>query len=170
MTLGGYDASRIVPNNGLFYLASDISRDLVVSLQSINSVDVTGSKTTLLSSSISTFIDSTLPYIYLPFEACRLFEETFELKWDSSIKMYTINDTLHQILLARNPNFTFTIGDVTGRDFANGGATVDIVLPYASFDLQATSPRVNSTTRYFPIQPAKNETQYTLGRTFLQEA
>ena len=148
----------------------DISRDLVVGLRSIISTDVTGSKTTLLPSSIATFIDSTWPFIYLPFEACRLFEETLDLKWDSSIEMYTVNDTLHQILLARNPNFTFTIEDVTGGDVANGGATVDIVLPYVSFDLVATFPRVNSTTGYFPIQRAKNATQYTLGRTFLQEA
>ena len=170
LTLGGYDASRFVPNNVLFHLQGDISRDLVVGLQSISSTDVTGSKTTLLPSSIATFIDSTWPYINLPSEACRLFEETFDLYWDSSINMYTINDTIHEILLARNPKFTFTIEDITGGDVANGGATVDVVLPYVSFDLVATFPRVNSTTRYFPIQPAKNATQYTLGRTFLQEA
>ncbi len=76
-----------------------------------------------------------------------------------------VDDALHQSLLASNPNFTFTIADST-----HGGAPVDIVLPYASFDLEATFPYVPNNTRYFPIQRAANETQYTLGRTFLQEA
>jgi hypothetical protein len=29
---------------------------------------------------------------------------------------------------------------------------------------------VSNQTRYFPLQRAANDTQYTLGRTFLQEA
>ena len=47
---------------------------------------------------------------------------------------------------------------------------MDIVLPYASFDLLASYPRVLNATKYFPLKRAANESQYTLGRTFLQEA
>ena len=164
LTFGGYDASRFVPNNVSFSLAPDDSRDIVVGLQSITAKNANGSTTSLLPSPILTFIDSTVPYIYLPLEACQLFENAFGLVWNATLELYLVNDTLHESLLAKNPTFTFQIGDTT-----TGGPTVDIVLPYASFDLIGEYPFVNDTTRYFPIQPG-NETQYTLGRTFLQEA
>ena len=70
-------------------------------------------------------------------------------------------------MLAQNASLTFQIStDETSPD------SVDIVLPYASFDLEVrdTYPNVNSTTRYFPLKRAANDSQYTLGRTFLQEA
>ena len=147
-----------------FSLAPDISRDIVVGLQSITAKDANGSTTSLLPSPILTFIDSTVPYIYLPLEACQLFEDAFGLVWNATLEMYFVNDTLHESLLAKNATFIFQIGDTT-----TGGPAVDIVLPYASFDLIAEYPIVDDTTRYFPLQPG-NETQYTLGRTFLQEA
>ena len=164
MTFGGYDASRFIPNNVSFSLAPDISRDIVVGLQSITAKDANGSTTSLLPSPILTFIDSTVPYIYLPSEACQLFEDAFGLVWDATLELYLVNDTLHESLLAKNTTFTFQIGDTT-----TGGPTVDIVLPYASFDLVGEYPLVDNTTRYFPLQNG-SETQYTLGRTFLQEA
>jgi len=165
LTLGGYDASRFIPNSIPFHFTGDISRDLVVGLQSITSKNSTGSSFSLLPSPILTFIDSTWPYIYLPYAACQLFEQNLGLTWNPSVRLYTINEILHQSLLASNPNFTFTIADST-----HGGATVDLVLPYASFDLEATFPLVSNNTRYFPLKRAANETQFTLGRTFLQEA
>jgi hypothetical protein len=45
-----------------------------------------------------------------------------------------------------------------------------VVLPYAAFDLQAEHPIYANTTNYFPIRRAVNESQYTLGRAFMQEA
>ena len=164
MTFGGYDTSRLVPNNVTFDLGLDISRDLVVYLQSIKTTIANGSVTPLLSSSILTFIDSTLPYIYLPLEVCQAFEEEFGLTYNETEFLYTINDTVHQGLLAKNPNFTFQIANAP-----TGGPTVDIVLPYASFDLLFSYPGLNP-SNYFPLQRATNESQYTLGRTFLQEA
>lgn len=164
LTFGGYDASRFVPNNVSFSLAPDDSRDIVVGLHSITAKDANGSTTSLLPSPILTFIDSTVPYIYLPSEACRLFENAFGLVWNATLELYLVNDTLHESLLAKNATFTFQIGDTT-----TGEPAVEIVLPYASFDLIGEYPLVDETTRYFPIQQG-NETQYTLGRTFLQEA
>lgn len=64
-----------------------------------------------------------------------------------------------------NPNITFTIGDSVNR-----GPTVEIALPYASFDLQAAPPAAAQGSRFFPLRRAANKTQYTLGRTFFQEA
>ena len=149
-----------------FTLAPDISRDLVVGLQSIHTSNtLSDSTTSLLPSPILTFIDSTLPYIYLPVAACQEFESAFGLVWDETSEAYWVNDTLHQSLLSTNPKLTFTIGDLK-----MGGPTVDIVLPYASFDLEARYPSVLNNTRYFPLQRATSEDQYTLGRTFLQEA
>ena len=70
-----------------------------------------------------------------------------------------------QNFMSNNPNFTFQIGDNT-----EGGPTAEIVLPYSSFDLVMIPPAVSTETRYFPLLRAANDTQYTLGRTFLQEA
>lgn len=162
--MGGYDRSRIIHNDVSFHLAPDQSRDLVVVLNTILSTNSTGPTELLLPRPIHIFLDSTLPYIYLPLEACEKFEEVFGLIWDTSLGMYTVDDHLHEALKASNPTFTFIIGD------SELGATVDIVLPYASFDLLASSPLVPNNTQYFPLLRAKNETQYTLGRAFFQEA
>jgi len=165
LTFGGYDASRFIPNNVSFSLASDISRDIVVGLQSITSAYANGSAIALLPSPILTFIDSTLPFIYLPLEACRAFEKAYGLEWNTKAELYFVDEQLHESLTASNPTFTFQIADST-----TGGPTVDIALPYASFDLKASHPFVANSTRYFPLQRAANDSQNTLGRAFLQEA
>lgn len=165
LTFGGYDSSRIIPNNVPFFLAPDISRDLVVGLQSITSTRADGSAVSLLSSKILTFIDSTLPYIIVSQETCLAFENVFGLMWNTSLDLYVVNDTLHHNLITHNPSFTFRIADSTNR-----GPTVDIVMPYASFDLSIDHPLLPDNTNYFPLKCAQNSSQYTLGRTFLQEA
>ena len=165
MTLGGYDASRFIPNNIPFTLAPDAQRDLVVGLQSIVATYGNGSSQPLLPASILTFIDSTLPYIYLPAAACQAFESEFGLVWNSTYNLYFLDETLHQKLINSNLNFTFTIGNDQSSK-----PTVDIVLPYASFDQLMGPPILANNTPYFPIRRAANDTQYTLGRTFLQEA
>ncbi|KAL8785865.1 MAG: hypothetical protein Q9195_008460 [Heterodermia aff. obscurata] len=165
LTLGGYDASRFTPNDVSFTLASDAQRDLVVGLQSIIADYGNGTWASLLPIPILTFIDSTLPYIYLPAAACQAFESQFGLVWNSTYNLYFLDETLHQKLIDLNLNFTFTIGnEVTGHPI------VDIVLPYASFDQLMGPPILANNTPYFPIRRAVNDTQYTLGRTFLQEA
>ena len=151
-----------------FFLAPDISRDLVVGLQSVTSTHANGSDASLLSSTILTFIDSTLPYIILPREACLAFENVFGLMWNNSLGVYVVNDTLHRNLIAHNPNFTFRIAD--SNTVGPTVPTVDIVMPYASFDLSIDYPLVPDNTRCFMLQWAQNSSQYTLGRTFLQEA
>ena len=165
LTLGGYDISRFTPNNLSFTFAPDINRDLVVGLQSITTTDGNQKKTSLLPSGILTFVDSTLPYIYLPREACTRFEQTFGLIWDDQSELYLVNDTLHDELKSQNLNFTFTLGNSQ-----SGGQTVDIVLPYNSFDLQASYPLLHNSSRYFPLKRAANDSQYTLGRAFFQES
>jgi len=113
------------------------------------------------------FIDSTVPHIWLPPEVCDQFERAFGLIYDDNTELYLVNNTIRSRLLELNPSVTFKLGAQNV-----GGQTLNIVLPYAAFDLQATHPIYENSTNYFPIRRAKKDdsTQYVLGRTFLQEA
>ncbi|KAI4234105.1 MAG: hypothetical protein L6R40_006870 [Gallowayella cf. fulva] len=165
LTLGGYDQSRFTPNNMSFSFAPDNDRDLVVGIQSISSTNQDGTTHDLLPTGINAYVDSTVAQIWLPEEACRAFEKAFGLTYDPESNLYPVSSTLHKKLLAQNASITFTLGNSI-----SGGQTIKITLPYDSFDLQAQPPFTVNATRYFPLQRAANETQYTLGRTFLQEA
>lgn len=160
LTLGGYDSSRYVPNDLTWDLAPADDRDLVVQIEDIT----TGTGDSLLSDPIPAFLDSTVPYIYLPVAACEEFEKAFGLTWNNDSQLYLLNDTQHTDLKTRNPNITFTIGNLTSA------TKLDIVFPYAAFDLTVAYPHVTNPTRYFPLKRAEKVEQYTLGRTFFQEA
>ena len=118
-----------------------------------------------MSDTILSFIDSTVPEIWLPQAACDQFETHFGLQYDPQTDRYLVNETIHSQLSTLNPTITFRLAiDALGATFQ------DIVLPYAAFDLQASYPIYKNPTNYFPIRRAANESQYTIGRTFLQEA
>jgi hypothetical protein len=163
LTLGGYDTSKFIANNISFLFNADNSRDLTVQIK-----DITSGTTSLLHTSIPTtisaFLDSTIPYIYLPIEACTLFENTFGIIWNDTSELYLINDTQHTLLQAKNPSIKFSLGN------AGSSETADITLPYAALALKASSPLATPDARYFPLKRAANDSQYTLGRTFFQEA
>lgn len=146
-------------------MTETLSRDLVVGLHSIAFSDTTGNTKTLSSRPILTFIDSTVPYLWLPEDVCSEFEEAFGITWNSTIDRYLVNETLNSILQKQNASVSFLLGNETSED-----TTVNITLPYASFDLELGLPFVDRKTKYFPLRRAANATQYTLGRTFLQEA
>ncbi|KAL8823947.1 MAG: hypothetical protein Q9191_005418 [Dirinaria sp. TL-2023a] len=167
LTFGGYDASQFEPNDVSFSLAPDSSRDLVVGLNAISTTSSNGSIIPLLSTPTLAFIDSTIPFLYLPPEVCDAFANTFNLKWDNYSRLYLIDSQTHSNMTAVNPNVTLTIGDSN-----SGGPTVDIVMPYSSFNLTAAFPFYfeADTVQYFPLRPAQNDSQYALGRTFLQDA
>lgn len=163
-TLGGYDQGRFAAGSGLsFPFGPDQTRDLLVGIQTITKTSASGS-TNLLPNGIYAAIDSTVAQIYLPKPAVTAFERAFSLTLDPKSGLYLVNDSLHNALLAQQASVVFTLG----KDIS-GGQTVQITLPYASFDLTAETPLANS-SRYFPLHLATNDTQYTLGRTFLQEA
>ncbi|CAF9905691.1 hypothetical protein IMSHALPRED_003931 [Imshaugia aleurites] len=163
LTLGGYDTTRFVQNNVTFPFGPDTSRDLIVPIRSITS-DAASSP--LLSDVIYAYIDSLVPQIWLPLDVCEDFERAFGLTYNETAELYFVNDTLHDKLVSQNPNVTFTLG----LDSSAGNDTVDIVMHYGSFDLTADYPIVNNATRYFPLKRAQNDSQYTLGRAFLQDA
>ncbi|KAL8668082.1 MAG: hypothetical protein Q9202_000060 [Teloschistes flavicans] len=165
LVLGGYDQSRFTPNNMSFSFAPDTDRDVVVGIQNIIAKDQDGTTHDLLPTGINAYVDSTIPQIWLPLEACKAFEKAFDLAYDEENQIYPVSSALHTKLVARNASITFTLGNSN-----SGGQTIDITLPYDSFDLIAQPPFTSNTTKYFPLQRAVNDTQYTLGRTFLQEA
>jgi hypothetical protein len=165
LIFGGYDASRFTPNDVSFTMAGDVHRDIVVTIRSITSTTSSGN-TTLMSTPIFSFIDSTVPEIWLPVDVCQQFETAFGLTLDQASGLYLIDNSTHENLLNLNPNITFTLANEK-----TGGPTIDFVLPYASFDLNTTAPVLdNRSSLYFPIKQTSDDTLYTLGRTFLQEA
>ena len=161
LTLGGYDSARFVANDVTFSLSPKRLQDLVVAVQSITT-DAT--PTPLLSDGIYMPINSLVSHIWLPVDVCSAFERAFGLVWDNVTDLYLVSDEQHDNLTSRNPNVTFRLGP------SLTGPSVDIVMPYASFDLAAGPPLVDVTTNYFPLRRAANDTQYILGRAFLQSA
>lgn len=163
LIFSGYDTSRFTENSVSFTMADDLTRDLVVGLQSISYSG--SSSTTLLSDAIDIFIDSTDPNLWLPKDVCDAFEEAFDIRLDDDSGMYLVNDTHRNDLLDTDAEVTFRLSDDK-----SGGDTVSITFPYAAFDLKAESPLIENGSYYFPLRRAENSTQYTLGRVFLQEA
>ncbi|KAI1336017.1 acid protease [Xylariaceae sp. FL0016] len=163
LILSGYDTSRFTENSVTFTMADDLTRDLVVMLQSISYSGSTSA--VLLSDPISIYIDSTDPNLWLPDSVCDAFEDAFGLTLDGTSGLYLVNETHHADLLNSDAEVTFRLSDVS-----EGGDDVTIVLPYDAFDLTAEYPLVDNTSYYFPLKRAANDTQYTLGRVFLQEA
>lgn len=160
LTLGGFDSTRFIPNNVTTAFGADFSRDLLIELQAIT-YDTIGSSP-LLTRSVDVFIDSMVTHMYLPLDVCHAFERAFNLTWNNTIELYTLDEATHDALVAQSPTFRFTLG--------NGSSDVEIVFPYAAFDLNISRPLTNEETRYFPLKQALNSSQYTLGRVFLQEA
>lgn len=164
LTLGGYDASRLTPNDVSFSFSSQLQRQLTVAIQGI-SVTNSMAESQLLTQGISALVDSTVSHLWLPLSVCQGFEDAFGIVFDPITALYLINDTQHDALLKQNAQITLSLATSL-----NGGSVINITLPYASFDLEADPPLVKSRRRYFPIRRAKDETQYTLGRVLLQEA
>ena len=123
-----------------------------------------GISTPLSTLSIATYVDSITPFIYLPTTVCKKFEAAFDLTWNNEVQAYLVNDTLNDRLMAQNATVVFELGNW------EADKNVNISLPYAAFDLIAEYPLMPDRTRYFPLVRATNDTQYTLGRAFLQEA
>ena len=165
MILGGYDASRFTPNDVVFSFAPASTRQLVVGLKSIVYSDLKTENSLLLPQSISTLVDSTTPQIWLPLAACQLFEKAFGIVYDPIANYYLVNQTVHDALLRQNASITFELSNTL-----NGGPSVQISLPYASFDVEIGPPFTNAVSKYFPLRRAADDNQLTLGRTILQES
>ncbi|CAD6586889.1 MAG: hypothetical protein ASARMPRED_002866 [Alectoria sarmentosa] len=150
LTFGGYDSSRFLPTTASFPLAGNDSQSLMIGIESITATGTLASNVTLLSNDTIALIDTTLPYLWLPLEACQQFETAFGLSWDLSTEIYLVNDTIHQQLQNLNPTVTFTLGN------SSASQSVNITLPYGAFDLQASNPIYPNGTNYFPLRRASN--------------
>lgn len=174
LTLGGYDQARFsrpseTAQDLTFPFYTDISRDLLVGISSIYTSNTTSSssESALLKDGIFALIDSTVPHLWLPQSVCEAFEDAFGLTWNSTSELYTLNATQHSTLSKLNPTVTF---ELTPELPVSGDKSISITFPYSAFDLNVSWPYAKDTTRYFPLKRAANDTQYTLGRAFLQEA
>lgn len=186
LTFGGYDASQFKSDGPAISFNIDAFSNMEVGLQTIQASNTLDGTVSLLGTGIITNLDSTVPEIWLPIDVCDGFEKSFGrisssvlaihqkltthfsfigLQHDNSTDRYLVNETIHSQLQQLNPSITFKLGNAT-----YGGQTVNIVFPYAAFDLQLAYPIYPSVKRYFPIRRAQNDSQYIIGRTFMQEA
>jgi len=115
--------------------------------------------------SLQMAIDTGVSQLWLPKVICDKLAEALGLTFDPSTELYLVNETTRAKLLDLAPEFTFTLAAN-----ATSSETVNIVLPYAAFDLAVGQPFYNTSRHYFPIRRAADEKLYVLGRTFLQEA
>ncbi|KAF2440595.1 acid protease [Karstenula rhodostoma CBS 690.94] len=163
LVLGGYDATRFQPNSVTFPFGRDQSFDFQVAIQTIRTSLADDS---LLDTGIIAYISTLVPDIWLPKTVCEQFEKAFNLTWDDKTELYLMNTSLHQTLLQEDPTVTFTLGPEVS------GAGVTISMPYFNFYLTASTELTNSSLpkMYFPLKRAANDSQYVLGRAFLQSA
>ncbi|KAH5696842.1 hypothetical protein HBI44_101680 [Parastagonospora nodorum] len=172
MVFGGYDQSRLVMTKGVSIpMPNKQNNTLLVGVNSIiytpqqNVEPRPESFTSTTGDGFLAAIDSTLPYLVLPDEICDRFVKSFDLGFDSTTGLYTIDSAAHERNKQQNATVTFVVSAQT----KNSASTSTIVFPYDAFHLQASDPIYANTTDYFPIRKSDNG-RYILGRTFLQEA
>ncbi|KAI6893585.1 hypothetical protein KC318_g12654 [Hortaea werneckii] len=145
----------------------DTSRPLQVAVKNIiaeNTLGATG--VSLLPEATYHFVDSTVPHLWLPDDAITLFVENFGLTYDNHTDLFLINDTMRDRMRELEPTVTFMLG---GSIIDEAESTLNLELPFAALDLQASFPFNQNATNYFRIRRARNGSQYTLGRTLFQE-
>ncbi|OAL56714.1 acid protease [Pyrenochaeta sp. DS3sAY3a] len=166
LVLGGYDSTRFVPNNIIFPFGADISLDFQVALQRIT-FNSNGSLSDLLTGPIVSYITTLVPDIWLPESVCLSFVRAFNLQFDRAGNTFFIDGTGHEMNLNNNPIVTFHIGP------GFSGGNVSINMPYSNFQLafKASDRNLSTGAIYrFPIRRASDNSEYVLGRAFLQSA
>jgi hypothetical protein len=169
---GGYDASLRKYNDVDFKMEPDVkNRDLAVWVKSVNIIGNgtdSNARIPMMSTPFNALVDSAVTPFYLPPTICDSFAKYLDLKYNKTFGMYLINDTEHIRLEDQTPSMEIIISPE-----ASGGKDVSILLPYPSLEQHFTHNYPNITspwTRYFPIRPTTDQSQFTLGRVFLQEA
>jgi hypothetical protein len=172
LTLGGYDTSRFVAPGISLNMYADDSRPFTVAVISMPAQNTLAGNLDLSTTGRYFLLDSAVPHVWVPQEDIPRWVAAFGLIYDNTTNLFLVNDTTHARLRALNPTITFTLSHyaVLPTGLSNQPGTLDITLPYAAFDLQASYPYYVNATNYFPIRIAANSTQYIIGRTFLQEA
>lgn len=166
--LGGFDSALLSTDTaksaGNLPLSSNTSSPLQLTLSSLVAEQLPQSSAQqLVPTPITLNIDSAVSQLWLPPSVCQLFSDAFGLTYDNSTDLYLVNSTRHTQLKSSNPLLTFQFKGA-------GDSTFNIIMQYDAFDMAVGIPLYNDSTAYFPIRNASSESQYTLGRTFLQEA
>lgn len=165
LVLGGLDTSRSKPNDVKFPFGPDNSRDFQVTIRNIL---VQSPVRRHLSTIIVSYISTLVPDIWLPTAICDEFSEIYGLTYDNRTQAFYINATQHSKNLETSPIVVFDIGPELS------GPSVTITMPYWNFYLAATEADTNSVIHNggyrFPMRRATSDTQYILGRAFLQSA
>ncbi|KAJ4373945.1 hypothetical protein N0V83_002684 [Neocucurbitaria cava] len=165
LVLGGYDSTRFEPNNLTFAFGADISLDFQVAIQRITANNTNDG---MLTTPVISYISTLVPDIWLPTEACNAFQSAFHLSYDLQTEAFYVNSSQHALNLASNPLVAFQVGPEVS------GASVTINMPYWNFFLAAKDADGVSTIAEgafrFPIRRATDDTQFILGRAFLQSA
>ncbi|KAL1960406.1 hypothetical protein VTO42DRAFT_7705 [Malbranchea cinnamomea] len=181
LTFGGFDKSRFVPNNISFDLSPDYQP--VVAIQSIeisstlvhNPMSAGNDSGLVPSDNDYLFtIDSSTPFFWFPEKMCDSFASALGLTYNETLQLYTYgsNPSRFDSFVDSAMKFTFTLSNLP-----DSTKHVVIELPISSMDHRLTYPFPDLSLqpsdeglRYFPLRKAKDPRQYTIGRTFLQEA
>lgn len=173
VTFGGRDTHRYVDNTVSFELSTKQQPSMYINSLYLSLPGGTPTPPNWASSSpkmlvpkqqVTVLVDSSTPYLWLPQAVCESFAAALNLTYNETLNLYTFdgNEAQHRALQA----LSFSVSlEISAQ--ASSIETVTIELPYQAFDQQMTSPE---TKNYFPLKQAANASQYTLGRTFLQEA
>lgn len=185
LTLGGVDTNRFVPNHASFTLSPDqlpvVSvNEISVSCEPLESAAdypawLKSNPLALLDSSQAVYatIDSSTPFLWLPEAVCDNFATALNLTYNETLDLYLFGegDTSPDLLQQWNMTFSFSISDYLGSN-----NEIDLAITYNAFNLELRYPFPNLDANftspalpYFPLRRAANDTQYTIGRAFLQE-
>jgi hypothetical protein len=163
LTLGGYDQSRT--SEILTIPISDgEDRPLTIGLQNIIVTNSLNGTFSLLHQAIFAAIDTSVSELWLPTSVCEQFATAFGLQYHAPSGHYALSESSRSKIHDLAPKLTFIVGDGLVE-----GHTLNLDFSYATFDLEATFPIFPDATAIFPIRRAANESQYVIGRAFLQE-
>lgn len=189
LTLGGYDAARFVDHDTAFTITQADNSPRVnirgISVYNKNKPDNWSSNTNVLSTYNDTFmalIDSTTPYLWLPEHICDSFASAFNLTYNDTYQLYTMDNAQYQDYSASQAySFTFSLASVDNHD--NFGlplsvpGVINITVPIQSFVGTLQYPFKREAIKYgqpavpyFMLRKAHNTTDMIVGRSFLQES
>jgi hypothetical protein len=167
LIFGGYDEARINKSTTITVAMDlDTQRALSVKASSISIIYDDGPTFNVPAIGAEPFhalIDSSVPYMLLPIDICKIIERILGLHWDSASGMYPISQNDYDRLKTSNGTVLMNVG--------GSYPSTTVYMPIESLILHAGMPLVANSTRFLAIKQATgNETQYTLGRAFLQNA
>lgn len=172
LVLGGYDKSRclttpIISNTDTFEL-TDIGLGVASGESPFPKTEQLPVRNLLQSSGVSsvkTYPNPGVPYLYLPQQTCAAIAEHLPADFNETLGLYIWN------ISAPSYQNIITSPSYLSFEFSSGTSTSTIYLPFALLNLTLEWPLVNAPTQYFPCSPyLSRDGRFHLGRAFLQGA